>query len=448
MWISSDLILLISVRLSRDPVGITSGCSKMRNRPPRPAQTIGPQSILKWWYSTDWSVIRTFWNSIPNASNAQRSSLQHVHNNLWKAMALYQLGQKQDAKQLLNETRKQMNAELPTPEDWLPHIHWQAFTYHLIRQEAEELIFGPEGDKPQPKPLNPVEEFQQAVNHPDGPASKIALAKVHALCGFYDDARTSANKAIEQLEELEKKFPQQAARLRSDRGKALAILAEVHLKREEYTEAVAVYRQALEFYPSSSLRLELGQALTALGNDQEAAAEYDRVFQFYSRSANGLNNLAWQIVLQPNPKLRNGRAAVKMAEKAVELSPKTGIYWNTLGAAHYRAGNWQEGITALEKSMSLQNGGNSFDWFFLAMANHQQEQLPEAQKWLDQAVKWMEENKPGDRELTFIRQEAEALMASNTKRGLRTGGPCAISQINQRGISPDGLNVPYRMDST
>lgn len=56
-------------------------------------------------------------------------------------------------------------------------------------------------------------------------------------------------------------------------------------------------------------------------------------------------------------------------------------HWNTLGAAHYRAGDYKAAITALERSMKVRNGGDSFDWFFLALAHRHLENTDEARRW-------------------------------------------------------------------
>ena len=79
------------------------------------------------------------------------------------------------------------------------------------------------------------------------------------------------------------------------------------------------------------------------------------------------NELAWLLATDPNPNARDPGRAVNWAKKAVELAPNEGNFWNTLGVAHYRAGDWKAALEALEKSMKLRNGGDSSDWFFLAM---------------------------------------------------------------------------------
>jgi hypothetical protein len=43
--------------------------------------------------------------------------------------------------------------------------------------------------------------------------------------------------------------------------------------------------------------------------------------------------------------------------------------------------------------MDMRDGGDAFDWFFLAMAHGQLGHKDEARKWYDKAVEWMEKNK-------------------------------------------------------
>jgi tetratricopeptide (TPR) repeat protein len=86
------------------------------------------------------------------------------------------------------------------------------------------------------------------------------------------------------------------------------------------------------------------------------------------------------------------------------------MYWNTLGAALYRAGNWSAAIEALTKSMELREGGDGNDRFFLAMARWRLGDRDQAMKWYSEAVDWMEKNKSQDQELLRFRAEATALL--------------------------------------
>jgi serine/threonine protein kinase/WD40 repeat protein len=131
------------------------------------------------------------------------------------------------------------------------------------------------------------------------------------------------------------------------------------------------------------------------------------------------NNKAWRLATCVELKSRDARRAVDLANEAVKLAPQEGNYCTTLGVALYRAGQWEESIQALEKSMQLQGGqAESFNTFFLAMAYWQRNEQQQARKWYDQAAAWMEKNKAGlpkehAEELRRFRAEAAALLEGN-----------------------------------
>src|SRR5260370_18294218 len=88
-----------------------------------------------------------------------------------------------------------------------------------------------------------------------------------------------------------------------------------------------------------------------------------------------------------------------------------GNQWGTLGVAHYRNGEWQEAVTALEQSLTLQKVGSSTDFFFLAMAKWQLGDKDEAREWYDKGVKRMAEETTKDAELRRrFRDEAAELL--------------------------------------
>jgi tetratricopeptide (TPR) repeat protein len=120
------------------------------------------------------------------------------------------------------------------------------------------------------------------------------------------------------------------------------------------------------------------------------------------------NNLAWFLATWPDLGWRDRGLAVAHAKKAVELDPGSGMFWNTLGVAQYRSGAWKAAIEALMKSVQLRKGGDSFDFFFLAMAHWQLNE--KAREWYDRAVAWMDKNNPQNEELKRFRAEAAALL--------------------------------------
>jgi tetratricopeptide (TPR) repeat protein len=167
----------------------------------------------------------------------------------------------------------------------------------------------------------------------------------------------------------------------------------------------------------------LGLALSAQGKHAEAEKEYRESIRLQPDFAMAHNQLAWLLATCPDPRFRYPGEAVRLANRAVELDPQSGPSWNTLGAAHCRAGDWKDAIEALEKSMQLRKGGDSFDWFFLAMAHWKLGEKDKAREWYDKAVDWMDKNKPQDEELKRFRAEAAALLGVTEDAKDNDAGP-------------------------
>jgi serine/threonine protein kinase/tetratricopeptide (TPR) repeat protein len=189
-------------------------------------------------------------------------------------------------------------------------------------------------------------------------------------------------------------------------------------QQEKPDEAIDAYRKAIEIDPKFAYaHTGLGYALHTQYKLDEAIAAYGKAVELdpnnaYARNklALCLNDLAWSLATHAEPARRDPARAVSLAKEAVELKPQEGSYWNTLGAAHYRAGDWKAAIAALEKSMELRKGDDSNDWFFLAMAQWQLGERDKARQWYDRAVEWMDKNQPKNEDLRRFRAEAEELM--------------------------------------
>ena len=75
-----------------------------------------------------------------------------------------------------------------------------------------------------------------------------------------------------------------------------------------------------------------------------------------------------------------------------------------------------ESLGALQKSNDLRKGGDSSNWFFLAMAHWHLGEKDEAGKWYDRGVQWMEKNQPKNEELRRFRVEAAGLLGIEPKK--------------------------------
>jgi tetratricopeptide (TPR) repeat protein len=196
--------------------------------------------------------------------------------------------------------------------------------------------------------------------------------------------------------------------------------------------AMAEYQQAIRLHEEKQIKfagptfhaderaaayLEYSLFLSHVGRDAEARALYEKGLAIQPGWPGACNHVAWLLATSLYPELRDPDRAVDLAKKAVELAPNAGGYWNTLGVAQYRAGEWQTAIESLSKSMELLAGRiESYNSFFLAMAHWQLGDKSKARSWYARAVEWMEKNQAADEECFRFRAEAAALLGVDGKK--------------------------------
>jgi eukaryotic-like serine/threonine-protein kinase len=123
------------------------------------------------------------------------------------------------------------------------------------------------------------------------------------------------------------------------------------------------------------------------------------------------NNLAWVLASVPGDPWFDPPRALALARKAVEMKPTNWLYWNTLGVSAFRVGDWKTANESLRRAIQLDaSGGNPANWFFLAMTLQQQGESKEARQLFDQAVAWMNKEKPEEPELYRFHAEAAKLL--------------------------------------
>jgi uncharacterized protein HemY len=96
--------------------------------------------------------------------------------------------------------------------------------------------------------------------------------------------------------------------------------------------------------------------------------------------------------------------------RSVDLAPENGLFWNTLGIAQYRNGDWNSTIATLTKSIELRKENDASDLFFLAMAHWQLHEKEKARAWYAQAIAWMDQHNSQDEEFKRFRDEATGLL--------------------------------------
>jgi serine/threonine-protein kinase len=255
------------------------------------------------------------------------------------------------------------------------------------------------------------------------------LGRVLAATGKAREAEQAYRDGEKVLEQLVKEYPE-AALHRTVLVDTLGLLAD-HLKDSSRKQEVEEIRRRLighyEILKANASEesqyghklvlayLELVSLLCQLGRQGEAAEAVRKALAVDPEDPAVNNELAWFLATSAEPRLRDPAQAVRLANKAVAAQPRSANYQNTLGVAHFRNGDDKAAIATLETAMGLGAGGNSFDWFFLAMAHARLEDRDKARKWYDRAVEWMDKFEPQHEQLRRFRAEAKALLAETGK---------------------------------
>jgi serine/threonine protein kinase/tetratricopeptide (TPR) repeat protein len=217
------------------------------------------------------------------------------------------------------------------------------------------------------------------------------------------------------LEEAEFELSE-AVRLDPNQSASRVNLAYVLNRRGRFDEAIEQYREGLRRFPGFDFANMLAATLAEQGKHDEALALLQEWMRNSPNNGDAYNGRAWFRATAVDPKFRIPNEAVDLASKAVQISPNNGTYLNTLGVAQYRAGQWNEAIETLGKSVALLPESHfAYSGFFLAMAHWQFDQRERANEYYEKAVESMARHLAGDVELERFRKEAEELMGVDTQ---------------------------------
>jgi tetratricopeptide (TPR) repeat protein len=238
-----------------------------------------------------------------------------------------------------------------------------------------------------------------------------ALGLLLAKSGQFHEAEEDSLRSLAHWTKLATDYPSESRYRKGEANAkvqvALVRLSVLALEAKNYSLA-GLYQMAVQTYRNA---VELSSKLAA------DFPELEGIDLRRGLAASSLNSLAWLLATCPDERIRNPLEAVQVGKSATALKPLDGHYWGTLGTAYYRAGDWEASIAAFDKALSLLQGGDSFEWFFLAMAHWQQGRERLARQWYDRAVEWMEKSKPQDVELQCFRDEAAHLLGSPVPPG-------------------------------
>ena len=102
------------------------------------------------------------------------------------------------------------------------------------------------------------------------------------------------------------------------------------------------------------MHLQLASQLTGEGKIEAAIQNYRQALTVDSNNPVALNNLAWILATANRPELRDGREAVRLATKVVELTDnKEPIMIGTLAAAYAEAGQFTNAVEMAKNAVAL-----------------------------------------------------------------------------------------------
>ncbi len=115
------------------------------------------------------------------------------------------------------------------------------------------------------------------------------------------------------------------------------------------------YERAIALEPSrGAFHGNLGTVLAALGEPEAAVGAYETAMTLDPDQPGHLNNLAWLLATYPDPGIRDGRRAVRLAGRAVkETEGRDAEALDTLAAGQAEAGNFGAAVRTAEWAARL-----------------------------------------------------------------------------------------------
>jgi eukaryotic-like serine/threonine-protein kinase len=262
-------------------------------------------------------------------------------------------------------------------------------------------------------------ERRRRLDSPGGPPPPDFSPRLDPiLYGPAPTARGDAWKERGRWERAEAAYTE-AARARPLNSSILFALTRLHSERGRFDRAAATLAEAVRLRPDDPWLLdEWGSALLASGDRAGWRAACAELVDRFRETTLPLtaNSIAWCCSKGPDAAVEP-EVLVRLAERAVrganaDYKP---AFLNTLGAALYRAGRYDEAIRRLEEGIRLR-GGESLpqDWEFLAMAHFRLGHREEARRWLDRLRDYQPSTASNrfwnEVEIRLLRSEAEAVV--------------------------------------
>ena len=258
-------------------------------------------------------------------------------------------------------------------------------------------------------------EIRRRVLGPEHPATLLSMSNLGA--DYHEQGRFSQAEALgSQALEIRRRVlgPEHPDTLMT-----MSNLGAAYYYEGKYPAAEALLKQAGEIqrrvlgpdHPDTQ-RSEFFLAL-----DYQAQGKYPAVDALVrtalASSPNhpvSLGYLAWILVDAADPGQRRPAEALPLARSAVKAEPDNGELTNMLGLVEYRNNHWDAAISSLNRSVDLDKGTQSTDFFLLAMAHWRRGDKSEAEQFFQRGVEAASKKEIIDTQSKIFWSEAAAVL--------------------------------------
>jgi tetratricopeptide (TPR) repeat protein/uncharacterized membrane protein YeaQ/YmgE (transglycosylase-associated protein family) len=203
-----------------------------------------------------------------------------------------------------------------------------------------------------------LEEYNSAIDYYKdalkvNPVYEMALEDMGYLCielRKYKEAAAAYKRAVE-IKSDNLSFNKNLGRIYLKLGDKAEKMANRERKFKAAENCIKIFKKCLKLSPDSpEAYTELGDAYV-MGKDLDKAKEaYEKAIELNSDYAPAYNNLGYNIYIK---KGTDNTKAIELINKALNLSPNTAVFWDSLGWAHYNSNKMKEAKRYIVRAIKL-----------------------------------------------------------------------------------------------
>jgi tetratricopeptide (TPR) repeat protein len=146
-----------------------------------------------------------------------------------------------------------------------------------------------------------------------------------------------------------------AIRIRAEFAEAQAALGTALCAQGRFDEGISHLQRATTIAPQfSGAQQSLGEAYASQGRMALAVEHYERALELRPDDVMLLNRIGWILATDPSDALRNGRRALTLAERAVQLTGRRdAASLDTLAVAKAELGRTSEAVATGREALAV-----------------------------------------------------------------------------------------------